>query len=341
MSISVSSPMNERKERNMNTNQSIEAFAEKYAKIRTEIAKEMIGQEDVVEHLLLAVIAGGNVLLEGVPGLGKTHLVRILSKTLDLPFSRIQFTPDLMPADITGTNILIRTEEGSSFRFQQGPLFASIVLADEINRATPKTQAALLEAMQEHSVTVAGETMKLPEPYFVLATQNPVEQEGTYPLPEAQLDRFLFKVLVPFPNLKELGGIMNLTIGSAAQEAGKAADAAELLDMRETARQVPVADSVQESALRLVLATHPETEDAPEITKKYLRFGASPRAAQAILSTARVRALEQGRYNVAYEDIRYVAPACLRHRLALNFAAVTEGKDMESIVAELVENYVK
>ena len=341
MSISASSPMNERKERNMNTNQSIEAFAEKYAKIRTEIAKEMIGQEDVVEHLLLAVIAGGNVLLEGVPGLGKTHLVRILSKTLDLPFSRIQFTPDLMPADITGTNILIRTEEGSSFRFQQGPLFASIVLADEINRATPKTQAALLEAMQEHSVTVAGETMKLPEPYFVLATQNPVEQEGTYPLPEAQLDRFLFKVLVPFPNLKELGGIMNLTIGSAAQEAGKAADAAELLDMRETARQVPVADSVQESALRLVLATHPETEDAPEITKKYLRFGASPRAAQAILSTARVRALEQGRYNVAYEDIRYVAPACLRHRLALNFAAVTEGKDMESIVAELVENYVK
>ena len=215
------------------------------------------------------------------------------------------------------------------------------MLADEINRATPKTQAALLEAMQEHSVTVAGETMKLPEPYFVLATQNPVEQEGTYPLPEAQLDRFLFKVLVPFPNLKELGGIMNLTIGSAAQEAGKAADAAELLDMRETARQVPVADSVQESALRLVLATHPETEDAPEITKKYLRFGASPRAAQAILSTARVRALEQGRYNVAYEDIRYVAPACLRHRLALNFAAVTEGKDMESIVAELVENYVK
>ena len=341
MSISASSPMNERKERNMNTNQSIEAFAEKYAKIRMEIAKEMIGQEDVVEHLLLAVIAGGNVLLEGVPGLGKTHLVRILSKTLDLPFSRIQFTPDLMPADITGTNILIRTEEGSSFRFQQGPLFASIVLADEINRATPKTQAALLEAMQEHSVTVAGETMKLPEPYFVLATQNPVEQEGTYPLPEAQLDRFLFKVLVPFPNLKELGGIMNLTIGSAAQEAGKAADAAELLDMRETARQVPVADSVQESALRLVLATHPETEDAPEITKKYLRFGASPRAAQAILSTARVRALEQGRYNVAYEDIRYVAPACLRHRLALNFAAVTEGKDMESIVAELVENYVK
>ena len=260
---------------------------------------------------------------------------------LDLPFSRIQFTPDLMPADITGTNILVRMEDGNAFRFQAGPLFSSIVLADEINRATPKTQAALLEAMQEHSVTVAGETMKLPEPYFVLATQNPVEQEGTYPLPEAQLDRFLFKVLVPFPTLEELGGIMNLTIGEHSGEARQAAGAREILDMRETARSVPIAASVQESALRLVLATHPETTDAPETTRKYLRFGASPRAAQAILSTARVRALEQGRYNVAYEDIRFVAPACLRHRLALNFAAVTEGKDIESILRELVDTYVK
>ena len=324
---------------------SITNFADRYEKIRSEIAKEMIGQENVVEHLLLAVVAGGNVLLEGVPGLGKTHLVRVLSKVLDLPFSRIQFTPDLMPADITGTNILVRTEEGSSFRFQQGPLFASIVLADEINRATPKTQAALLEAMQEHSVTVAGETMRLPEPYFVLATQNPVEQEGTYPLPEAQLDRFMFKVLVPFPTLSELGGIMDLTLGYAGSGAGRSAEKAatgdEILALREAARQVPVADSVRESALKLVLATHPETPEAPEIAKKYLRFGASPRAAQAILSTARVRALEQGRYNVAYDDIRFVAPACLRHRLALNFAAVTEGRDMESIVAELVSDYVK
>ena len=325
----------------MNTNESITAFAERYEKIRREIAKEMIGQEDVVEHLLLAVIAGGNVLLEGVPGLGKTHLVRVLSKVLDLPFSRIQFTPDLMPADITGTNILVRTEEGNAFHFQAGPLFSSLVLADEINRATPKTQAALLEAMQEHSVTVAGETMKLPEPYFVLATQNPVEQEGTYPLPEAQLDRFLFKVLVPFPTLGELGDIMNLTIGQRTGDARKAADAGELMEMRETAKQVPIASSVQESALKLVLATHPDQADAPETTRKYLRFGASPRAAQAILSTARVRALEQGRYNVAYEDIRYVAPACLRHRLALNFAAVTEGKAMEEILRELVDTYVK
>lgn len=320
----------------MDMNSEIRGFAEKYEQLRGEIGQEMIGQADVVEHLLLAVIAGGNVLLEGVPGLGKTHLVRVLSKVMDLPFSRIQFTPDLMPADITGTNILVRTESGNEFRFQEGPLFSSIVLADEINRATPKTQAALLEAMQEHSVTVAGETRKLPEPYFVLATQNPVEQEGTYPLPEAQLDRFMFKILVPFPSLEELGGIMNLTVGESGKEARRVMGAEELLAMRETARRVPIAASVQEFALKLVLATHPEREDAPETAWKYLRFGASPRAAQAILSTARVRALNQGRYNVAFEDIRYVAPACLRHRLALNFAAVTEGKDMESIISELM-----
>ena len=320
----------------MNTNDGIRAFAEKYEKLRGEIAQEMIGQADVVEHLLLAVIAGGNVLLEGVPGLGKTHLVRVLSKVMDLPFSRIQFTPDLMPADITGTNILVRTENGNEFRFQEGPLFSAIVLADEINRATPKTQAALLEAMQEHSVTVAGETRRLPEPYFVLATQNPVEQEGTYPLPEAQLDRFMFKILVPFPSLEELGGIMNLTVGESGKQAKRVMGAEELLEMRETARRVPIASSVQEFALKLVLATHPEREDAPEIARKYLRFGASPRAAQAILSTARVRALNQGRYNVSFDDIRYVAPACLRHRLALNFTAVTEGRDMEGIVKELI-----
>ena len=321
----------------MSTNEEIRGFAEKYEKLRGEIAQEMIGQADVVEHLLLAVIAGGNVLLEGVPGLGKTHLVRVLSKVMDLPFSRIQFTPDLMPADITGTNILVRTESGNAFRFQEGPLFSSIVLADEINRATPKTQAALLEAMQEHSVTVAGETRKLPEPYFVLATQNPVEQEGTYPLPEAQLDRFMFKILVPFPSLEELGGIMNLTVGGSGKQAQRVMGADELLAMRETAKRVPIAASVQEYALKLVLATHPEREDAPETARKYLRFGASPRAAQAILSTARVRALNRGRYNVSFEDIRYVAPACLRHRLALNFAAVTEGKNMEDILQELLE----
>ena len=284
------------------------------------------------------MVAGGNVLLEGVPGLGKTHLVRVLSKTLDLPFSRIQFTPDLMPADITGTNILVRSEEGTAFRFQKGPLFASIVLADEINRATPKTQAALLEAMQEHSVTVAGETMALPEPYFVLATQNPVEQEGTYPLPEAQLDRFLFKVLVPFPTLEELSGIMDLTVKDSGRETRRVVGAEKLLAMRETARKVPIAASVQEYALKLVLATHPETENAPEVSRKYLRFGASPRAAQAMLGTARVRALNQGRFNVAFEDINYVAPACLRHRLGLNFEAVTEGRGTEDLIREIMEH---
>jgi MoxR-like ATPase len=260
----------------------------------------------------------------------------VLGKVLNLPFSRIQFTPDLMPADITGTNILVRTEEGNAFRFQEGPLFSSIVLADEINRATPKTQAALLEAMQEHAVTVAGETRKLPEPYFVLATQNPVEQEGTYPLPEAQLDRFLFKVLVPFPTLEELGAIVDLTVKDGGAEAQQVIGAEELLAMRAAARSVPVASGVQEYALRLVLATHPENADAAEVTKKYLRFGASPRAAQALLLVSRVRALAKGRFNVAFEDIRFAAPACLRHRIALNFEAVSAGKDTETVVEEII-----
>ncbi len=320
----------------MNTKQDIENFAVQYGKIRDEIGKEMVGQENVVEHLLLAVVAGGNVLLEGVPGLGKTHLVRTLSKVLDLSFSRIQFTPDLMPADVTGTNIFVKTEAGGEFRFQPGPLFASIVLADEINRATPKTQSALLEAMQEQAVTVAGETRPLPQPYFVLATQNPIEQEGTYPLPEAQLDRFLFKVIVPFPTLEELSGIVDRTVKDQGSRAEKIAGGGEILALRDVARQVPIAPSVQEAALRLVLATHPETADAPEITKKYVRFGASPRGAQALLATARVRALNQGRFNVAFDDLRFVAPACLRHRMALNFEALTDGVDTERVIAELM-----
>ena len=321
----------------MYNRQDIENFSNKYRQIREEIAKEMIGQDAVVEHLLLAVIAGGNVLLEGVPGLGKTHLVRTLSKVLSMPFSRIQFTPDLMPADITGTNILVKTDDGSSFQFQPGPLFSSIVLADEINRATPKTQSALLEAMQEHAITAGGQTRQLNEPYFVLATQNPIEQEGTYPLPEAQLDRFLFKVVVPFPTLDELSGIVDMTVKDQKAVAHAVANADDILALREIARQVPIAPSVQEFALKLVLATHPELPDSPEITRKYLRFGASPRAAQAILSTARVRALNQDRYNVAFEDIRYVANACLRHRLALNFEALTEGIKIDDIINSLMQ----
>ena len=304
--------------------------------LQRNIGKAVVGKEEAVEYALIALLCKGHVLIEDVPGVGKTTLASALARSLDCSFRRIQFTPDLMPADITGTNILVRTEEGNAFRFQEGPLFSSIVLADEINRATPKTQAALLEAMQEHSVTVAGETRKLPEPYFVLATQNPVEQEGTYPLPEAQLDRFLFKVLVPFPTLEELGAIVDLTVKDGGSEAQQVINAEELLAMRAAARSVPIAASVQEYALRLVLATHPETEDAPEAAKKYLRFGASPRAAQALLSAARVRALAKGRYNVAYEDIRFAAPACLRHRAALNFEAVTAGKDMETVLAEIM-----
>ncbi len=325
----------------MLTQQEIKDFSEKLGAIRREIKKEIVGQDAVVEHLLIAVVAGGNVLLEGVPGLGKTRLVRALSHALQLPFSRIQFTPDLMPADITGTNIVVKTEAGSAFSFQPGPLFSSIVLADEINRATPKTQSALLEAMQEHHVTVAGETRALPEPYFVLATQNPVEQEGTYPLPEAQLDRFMLKVNVPFPSLSELHQIVDMTVKTEEEQAQPAADGQDILALRAVARQVPLAQAVQDFALRLILATHPQEENAPEITKKYLRFGASPRAAQAMISAARVRALNEGRYNVAFEDIRYVAPACLRHRLALNFDALADGVSVDQVISALMEEVGK
>lgn len=314
----------------------IEAFSRTVEAIKTEIKKEIIGQERVVEQLLTALIAGGNALLEGVPGLGKTRLVRTLSQVFDLPFSRIQFTPDLMPADITGTNILVRTEEGSAFSFRKGPVFASIVLADEINRATPKTQAALLEAMQEHSVTVAGETHALPEPYFVLATQNPMEQEGTYPLPEAQLDRFMLKILVDFPSMEELAAIVGLTTVPQTDGARRVADGQTLLSLRAVAQEVPVAQAVRDFALRLVLATHPELDESPEKVKRCVRFGASPRAAQALISASRARALMKGRYNVAFEDVQAVAPACLRHRVALSFEGMAQGETVEGLIGELV-----
>ena len=320
----------------MATEQEILSFRDRAEAIRAEIGKEIVGQQDVVEHMVLALVAGGNVLLEGVPGLGKTRLVRTLSHVLDLPFSRIQFTPDLMPADITGTNIIEKTEGGNAFRFQPGPLFAGIVLADEINRATPKTQSALLEAMQEHAVTVAGVSRPLPEPYFVLATQNPVEQEGTYPLPEAQLDRFLFKLLVPFPSLAELDAIVNLTTTGQEARAQAVASGEEILRLRAIAQGVPVAQAVQRYALQLVLDTHPEIDESPAVSRSFLRFGASPRAAQALLSAARVRALAQGRFNVAFEDIDRLAPACLRHRIALNFEGMAQGRTPDGIIAELL-----
>ena len=315
----------------------IESFFDTVQAIRAEIAKEIIGQERVVEQLLTALIAGGNVLLEGVPGLGKTRLVRTLSSVFDLPFSRIQFTPDLMPADITGTSIIVKTEAGNEFRFRKGPLFASIVLADEINRATPKTQAALLEAMQEHSVTVGGETHALSEPYFVLATQNPMEQEGTYPLPEAQLDRFMLKILVDFPTLEELAEIVGLTTMPQTSHAGCVANAETLMGLRAVAQEVPVAQAVRDFALRLVLATHPELDQSPELVRRCVRFGASPRAAQALIATSRARALMNGRYNVAFEDIEAVAPACLRHRIALSFEGMAQGETVEGVIAALLK----
>ena len=315
----------------------IESFFDTVQAIRAEIAKEIIGQERVVEQLLTALIAGGNVLLEGVPGLGKTRLVRTLSSVFDLPFSRIQFTPDLMPADITGTNIIVKTDAGNEFRFRKGPLFASIVLADEINRATPKTQAALLEAMQEHSVTVGGETHALSEPYFVLATQNPMEQEGTYPLPEAQLDRFMLKILVDFPTLEELAEIVGLTTVPQTSHAGCVANAETLMGLRAVAQEVPVAQAVRNFALRLVLATHPELDQSPELVRRCVRFGASPRAAQALIATSRARALMNGRYNVAFEDIEAVAPACLRHRIALSFEGMAQGETVEGVIAALLK----
>lgn len=317
--------------------EAIKSFAGKVKDIEREITKEIVGQRQIISQVLMAIIAGGNVLLEGVPGLGKTKLVRALGHALDLTFSRIQFTPDLMPADVVGTNIIVKDEQGSSrFQFQAGPIFANIVLADEINRATPKTQSALLEAMQEHTVTVAGQTRMLPEPYFVLATQNPLEQEGTYPLPEAQLDRFFFKLLVDFPSLAELHDIIQLTTAGLESHATKAADGHTVLQLREIARQVPIAKSVQDYALRLVLATHPEKDETPEVTKRYVRYGSSPRGAQAIIMASKIRALMDERYNVSFDDIRYVAYPALRHRVFLNFEGMAEGRTPDGIIDEII-----
>lgn len=317
----------------------IAQFHEHVKRMQDEIAKEMVGQKDIVDQLLIAIICGGNVLLEGVPGLGKTRLVRTMGKVLDLAFSRIQFTPDLMPADVTGTNIIVNDASGrNQFSFQKGPIFANIVLADEINRATPKTQSALLEAMQEHTVSAGKTTHSLPEPFFVLATQNPMEQEGTYPLPEAQLDRFLFKLWVDFPNLSELSEIVDMTTTeNNVQESQKAADGATIFEMRTISQNVPVADAVKEYALRLILATHPDSEYTVPITKQFLRYGASPRAAQAIIATARCRALFEGRYNVSFEDIRAMAYPVLRHRIIRNFEALAQGKSTDDIITALLE----
>lgn len=307
-------------------------------KVETEIGKAIIGQKDIIRQVLISVLAGGNVLLEGVPGLGKTQLVKTLAKVMDLSFSRIQFTPDLMPADVMGTNIIVRDENGSSrFEFQKGPVFANLVLADEINRATPKTQSALLEAMQEQTVTVGKTTYSLPQPFLVLATQNPIEMEGTYPLPEAQMDRFLFKLSILFPSFEELKGIVDITTANKEVELQKVIEAAAILEMRKVIREVPIAKPVKEYALRVVMGTHPEIDGSPESTKKYIRFGASPRAAQAIITASRARALMEGRYNVSFEDIKYVAYPSLRHRFFLNFDAVADSVTTDGLITELLE----
>ena len=303
-------------------------YQEKIIQCEQEIGKGIIGQKEVIRQVMLAMLAGGNVLLEGMPGLGKTMLVRTISKVLALSFKRIQFTPDLMPSDVTGTNIMVKEEGRSSFRFEKGPIFANLVLADEINRATPKTQSALLEAMQEHTVTVGTESHRLEEPFLVLATQNPIEQEGTYPLPEAQLDRFLFKILVPFPDKEELRGIVNLTEGTDKPVITSIMSGEELLTARSLVAQIPIADAVMDYILDLVMATHKENP--------YIREGASPRAAQAIIRTARARAFMEGRFNVAFEDVKSVAYPVLRHRILLSFDAISEGVTEDAIIEQLL-----
>ena len=326
----------------MNTEQQIQSFRDTYTALRAEINKVIVGHEAIVDGTLLSLFAGGHVLLEGVPGLGKTLLVRTLSEVLDLSFNRIQFTPDLMPADILGTNLVVETPEGRrEFQFQRGPIFAHLVLADEINRATPKTQSALLEAMQEKQVTASGEIRKLAEPFFVLATQNPIDQEGTYPLPEAQLDRFFFKLLVGYPSAAELTEVLNRTTESAKAEVEKVLDGATLLELQKLVRQVPVASHVKDYAVRLVLATHPKTDTAIPIANQYLRFGSSPRGAQTLLLAAKVRALTQGRFNASFDDIQLAIHAALRHRLILNFEAEAEGITTDHIVDQLLRDVPK
>ncbi len=314
-------------------------FHSKLEQIEKEIGKGIIGQKEVIRQVLIAFLSGGNVLLEGVPGLGKTQLVKTISKVFDIDFSRIQFTPDLMPADVMGTNIVIQDREhGTKFEFRKGPIFSNLVLADEINRATPKTQSALLEAMQEHTVTVGGHTYTLKEPFMVLATQNPLEMEGTYPLPEAQLDRFFFKVKVDYPTVEELAQIVDLTMSGEPEKINPVATPEELLEMRALARTVPVAKPVLEYAMKVVIATQKESGSGNDMVQKYVRFGASPRAAQALVSGARVRALMEGRYNVSFEDIRSIAIPVLRHRIFLNFEAVTDEVSCEDIIQSILES---
>lgn len=308
----------------------LEQWQQRLMQCEAEIGKGIIGQKDIIRQTMLAMLTGGNVLLEGMPGLGKTMLVSTISKVFQLSFKRIQFTPDLMPSDVTGTNIIIKDQSGSEFRFEKGPIFANLVLADEINRATPKTQSALLEAMQEHTVTVGNDSYRLEEPFLVLATQNPIENEGTYPLPEAQLDRFMFKILVNFPSKEELKGIVDLTEGLQMPSIQPLLDGKGLVTARSIVAQIPIADAVMDYILNIVMTTHAEN--------KYIREGASPRAAQALIRASRAKAFMEGRMNVSFEDVKYAVYPVLRHRIILGFDAVSEGVSEDQIITEILNS---
>lgn len=314
----------------------LRAMVEKINTAEAEIGKAIIGQREVIRQVLWAMLSGGNVLLEGVPGLGKTQLVKALAAVCSMDFSRIQFTPDLMPADVTGTNLIVKQEGKNVFEFQPGPIFANLVLADEINRATPKTQSALLEAMQEHTVTVGNTTYRLKEPFMVLATQNPIENEGTYPLPEAQLDRFIFKIQVDFPTIDELKEIMNITVTNRNVTLQPVLTGDDIINMRVAIRDIPMAEAVTDYALRIVVATHPETPNADDYVKRYVACGASPRAGQAIFQSAKAKALLEGRYNVSFDDVKAVAFPALRHRIIPGFEAMADGIKVDEIIANII-----
>lgn len=317
--------------------QSLDDFRRDFQRLRAEISKVIVGQLEILDDMLISLIAGGHVLLEGVPGLGKTLTVRTLADALHLQFHRIQFTPDLMPADLIGTQVIGESEDGRRvFEFQKGPIFANVLLADEINRATPKTQSALLEAMQEHSVTVAGVTHRLSEPFFVMATQNPLEMEGTYPLPEAQLDRFFCKLMVKYPTVSDLESILDRTTESANPRATAVMTGERVLEMSQLARQIPIAADVRRYGIALVVATHPEHELSVPVTKKFVRFGASPRGLQALILGAKIRAILDNRYHVAREDLRTMAAPVLRHRLILNFEGQAEGILADDVVEKII-----